>query len=139
MNSITHKYVEYIPATLDEGVVYISKKYKTMVHKCCCGCGNEVVTPMGKTDWQLTEETESISIYPSIGNWGFKCKSHYWINKNRVLWSDQWSEDMIKAGRRSDRLKKEAYYKNESGDAYPVTNIISQLLQSLKNWWNNLF
>jgi len=60
--------------------------FGTVVHKCCCGCGNEVVTPLSQTDWQLSFDGESISLYPSIGNRNFKCKSHYWIKNNNVIW-----------------------------------------------------
>jgi hypothetical protein len=48
-----HKFVEFIPDELDTGVLYISTTYATVVHKCCCGCGNEVVTPLTPNDWQL--------------------------------------------------------------------------------------
>jgi Family of unknown function (DUF6527) len=30
----------------------------------------------------------SISLDPSIGNWGFQCRSHYWIKNNRVVWAE---------------------------------------------------
>lgn len=110
-----------------------------MVHNCCCGCGNEVITPIGKTDWQLTEESGSITIYPSIGNWSFKCRSHYWINKNRVLWADQWSDEMIQAGRQSDRFRKEAYYKNRNSEPDIITKWINHMLEKIGRWWNNLF
>ena len=38
--------VEFIPEHIEEGVLYISELYRTAVHKCCCGCGQEVVTPL---------------------------------------------------------------------------------------------
>ncbi|HRE68801.1 MAG TPA: DUF6527 family protein [Cyclobacteriaceae bacterium] len=27
---------------------------------------------------------ETVSLYPSIGNWGFTCESHYWITRSKV-------------------------------------------------------
>jgi len=86
INLIKYKFVEKIPDSLLSGVVYISVEYGTAVHKCCCGCGNEVVTPLSPKDWRLTFDGESISLHPSIGNWNFVCKSHYWIINNRVEW-----------------------------------------------------
>lgn len=83
--ALSHEFVPSIPDTLEEGVVYISIPYATAVHLCCCGCKNEVVTPITPTDWELTFDGETISLYPSIGNWGFACQSHYWIRRNRVV------------------------------------------------------
>jgi hypothetical protein len=82
--SITHEFVEYVPAKLAEGVLYISITYRTAVHRCACGCGNKVVTPISPADWQLLYDGDTVSLTPSIGNWGFPCRSHYWIRSNQV-------------------------------------------------------
>ena len=63
-----HKFVEFIPDELENGVLYVSVTYATAIHECCCGCGNEVVTPLAPNDWQLTFDGESITLFPSIGN-----------------------------------------------------------------------
>jgi Family of unknown function (DUF6527) len=110
LTSIQHQFVEYIPDSLSEGKIYVSIDYATAAHKCCCCCGNEVITPISPTDWQLTFDGQSISLYPSIGNWGFDCRSHYWIRRNRVEWASQWSQERIKRGRDSDQLAKERYF-----------------------------
>lgn len=81
---ITHEFVEYIPEQLTEGVVYVSIPFRTVVHRCCCGCGLEVVTPLSPTKWTLSFDGQAISLTPSIGNWSFPCQSHYWIRGNRV-------------------------------------------------------
>ena len=81
-----HEFVEYIPEKLSDGTIYISTTYGTAVHKCCCGCGNEVVTPLTPTDWKLIFDGETISLHPSIGNWNLDCKSHYWIKNNEIKW-----------------------------------------------------
>ena len=108
--TLRHAFVEFIPDKLDERIVYVSIPYATVAHKCCCGCGHEVVTPLSLTDWQLTFDGESISLNPSIGNWSFPCRSHYWIRRNRVQWSYQMSRDEIDAGRKADRVKKGQYF-----------------------------
>lgn len=76
-----------MPDTLEEGVLYISLLYDTAIHKCCCGCGNDVVTPGHPNGWQMTlTEPNLVSLHPSIGNWQFACKSHYWVRNNVVIW-----------------------------------------------------
>lgn len=92
---LTHKFVEYIPDKLEDRTVYVSIRFATAVHKCCCGCGHEVVTPLSPSGWQLSYDGESISLSPSIGNWGFPCKSHYWIKNDSVKWARKWSTKEI--------------------------------------------
>ncbi len=88
---------------MEDGVIYVSVDYATAIHKCCCGCGNEVVTPLSPTDWELTFDGKTISLYPSIGNWNFQCRSHYWIIRNTVEWCPKWDTKQInkKKGRDS--------------------------------------
>lgn len=107
---LAYYFVKSIPEKLEERTLYVSMDYATVTHKCCCGCGREVVTPLSPTDWKLTYDGVSISLLPSIGNWGFDCKSHYWIVRNTVKWADQWSTEQIAAGRAHDRRAKQYYY-----------------------------
>ena len=90
---LTHKFVKSVPEILEDGVIYISVEYGTAIHKCCCGCGNQVVTPFSPRDWKLIFDGEAVSLYPSIGNWNFKCESHYWIRNNQVEWVPKWTKD----------------------------------------------
>lgn len=106
INSLEHKFVDHIPDILDDGVLYVSIPFATAVHRCCCGCGSEVVTPLDPTDWQMTFDGKSVSLYPSIGNWSFDCQSHYWIRRNQVRWARRLSEDEIEKGRARDRFQK---------------------------------
>jgi len=108
--AISHRFVEFIPEVLDEGVVYVSVPYATVVHKCCCGCGREVVTPLSPTDWELRFDGKTISLYPSIGSWNLPCKSHYWIRRDRVDWARRWSQVEIEKGRAGDRKARDEYY-----------------------------
>ncbi len=89
--TINHEFVDYIPDAIKEGTVYVCVPFATVVHRCCCGCGNEVVTPLSPTDWKLIFDGQSISLDPSVGNWSFPCQSHYWIRRNKVVWARRWS------------------------------------------------
>jgi hypothetical protein len=92
-------FVDLAPEFLEEGNIYVSIKYKSAIHKCVCGCGNEVLTPFSPNDWQITYDGETISLYPSICNLNFECKSHYWITRNKVIQAREW-------GKNRHRLKR---------------------------------
>lgn len=146
--ALTHKFVKSIPEKLEERTLYISIDYATVVHKCCCGCGYEVVTPLSPTDWKLIFDGVSISLFPSIGNWGFPCRSHYWIENNTANWADQWSEAQIEAGRMYDRQLKQRYYGTgtQTTNDKPTTSAGQQSGRShregfwswIVKWWSNL-
>ncbi len=108
--TLIHKFVDHIPEDIKDGEIYISILFKTAVHKCCCGCGKEVVTPLSPTGWELTFNGETTSLYPSIGNWSFECQSHYWISHNRVEWSYRFSKRQIELARDHDQLAKKEYF-----------------------------
>lgn len=110
MKMLKHKFVEFVPEKIEEGVLYISMEYCTAVHKCFCGCGNEVVTPLSPTDWKLTFDGKTITLYPSIGNWNFECRSHYWIRNNTVEYAERWTEREILSGRENDLERKKEYF-----------------------------
>lgn len=103
MMRLKHEFVEFIPDNIEDGVLYVSMEYATATHKCICGCGSEVVTPLSPTDWKLSYDGESISLNPSIGNWSFDCQSHYWIKNSRVVHSNKWSQKEIEENRVQDR------------------------------------
>jgi hypothetical protein len=92
---------------------------KTVVHLCCCGCRREVVTPLSPTDWKLIFDGMSISLYPSIGNWTFPCRSHYWIQCDRAQWAEDWTQEEIEVGRTADTLAKARYFEREAGKPEP--------------------
>lgn len=97
---IRHEFIEEAPEALEEGVLYISIAYRTSLHLCCCGCGNQVVLPLRPTAWRLAYDGETVSIWPSIGNWSFACRSHYWIRDSRIEWASDWTADQVAAGHR---------------------------------------
>lgn len=92
-----HKFVEFLPDQLESGVLYVCVQYATASHKCCCGCGRDVVTPISPTDWQLIYDGRSISLTPSIGNWSYPCRAHYWIKRNRIMWeAGDFAEEILR-------------------------------------------
>ena len=46
-------FTQYVPETLEDGILYISIENRTITHLCCCGCRSEVVTPLDPTQWRL--------------------------------------------------------------------------------------
>jgi hypothetical protein len=142
--NLIYEFVEYIPDDLKDGIIYVSITYATVVHRCCCGCGNEVITPLSPTDWRLIFDGESISLDPSIGNWNFACQSHYWIRRNTVKWAPRWSKKEINAGRNRDALVKKRYYDSTRTpvlhDTFPSVeetgkdSILVGLWRKLRKW-----
>jgi hypothetical protein len=63
--SVKHQFVEFIPEELAEDILYISIRFATASHLCCCGCRNKVVTPLHPTDWKLTFDGKTVSLSPS--------------------------------------------------------------------------
>lgn len=125
---LKHQFVEFMPDVIQEGVIYISLEYKSVIHKCACGCGKEVNTPLHPTGWKLLYDGESISLKPSVGNWSFDCKSHYWITNNEVEWSLKWSDETIREVRVVEDSEREEYYKNK--DTENLDNDSSYLINT---------
>ena len=110
VDRLTYRVVELMPPTIEDGVLYISLEYMTAVHRCRCGCGERVVTPIGPTDWSVTFHGDTVSLHPSIGNWGLACASHYVVRRGRVEWKPRWSQERIDAGRQADHLAKQRHF-----------------------------
>lgn len=98
-----YRFVEEVPATLPEGVLFVSTDYATAVHLCACGCGVKVVTPLAPSEWSITFNGAAVGLSPSIGNWSFPCRSHYWIRDGWVIRAAQWSDRKIQANRDADK------------------------------------
>ncbi|XGV94665.1 MAG: DUF6527 family protein [Leptolyngbya sp. BL-A-14] len=107
---LEHRFVEHVPENLTSGVLYISMEYATAIHRCCCGCGEEVVTPFTPTDWKMTFDGETVSLSPSIGNWNFACRSHYFIYNGRVVEAANWTDEQVKTERSRDKAVKALHY-----------------------------
>lgn len=81
---VKHIKVQNLPFIdkMEENTIYISDKYGISEHKCLCGCGKRVATPLGYKEWSYKIDTKNrLSMHPSIGNYQYPCKSHYIIYK----------------------------------------------------------
>ena len=137
LNAIEPEFVEFVPPELMEGKLYLSMEYATTVHLCACGCGNKVVLPLSPAEWQLLFDGESVSLTPSVGNWEFPCRSHYWIKRNKIKWAAPWSEKQIQAGRRRDLADLEAHFTGDIGAEQGAEP--SRARGSLRSWLRHRF
>lgn len=110
ISAIRPAYVDSFPKVLKDGVLYISKTFNTACHRCCCGCGTKIVTPLRPTEYQLTHVGGRVSLYPSIGNWNHPCQSHYVIHNGQVIQAGAMGSAEIDAGRAYDEATKRKYY-----------------------------
>jgi hypothetical protein len=108
--TVQFEFVESVPARVQDGIIYVSTRFATAIHKCCCGCGTEVATPLSPAGWTLIFDGDTVSLYPSIGNWSMPCKSHYWIRRNHVIWARRWSKQEISSVRRRDQEAYEQHF-----------------------------
>lgn len=109
--------VEEIPPSkeLQEGNIYISHKYGTAIHLCACGCGEEVVTPLSNEGWTLFFNGK-FSLNPSIGNFQFPCRSHYFIINEEIRWCEKRQKEdtnssLFKNGKKKNKNKKKFWKK----------------------------
>jgi hypothetical protein len=110
ISSMRAEFVELIPKQLEDGVLYVSRKFQTASHLCCCGCKTKIVTPFRNAEYTLTERGGGVSLAPSIGNWDHPCQSHYWIENSSVVWAAPMSRAAIHAGRAHDDALRDAYF-----------------------------
>ena len=80
--------VHRVPEVPQSGILYACFDCNVVVHLCACGCGEKVALPIDPDCWKVEYDGESLSLHPSIGNFQYPCKSHYWIRKNKVVWAD---------------------------------------------------
>ena len=139
---LEHRFVETFPETLEPGVLYVSLEFGSAAHSCCCGCGEEVVTPLTPTDWSITYDGETITLHPSVGSWTLPCRSHYVISHNRVIKAAPWSDAEVAAERRRDRRAKAAHYGLDAAsdvDASVPDAEPARIQPAAYNWKKRLF
>ena len=144
MRSLQHRFVQYLPETLEPGILFISLEYVTASHLCCCGCGEEVVTPFSPVGWRMTFDGETISLWPSIGNWNLRCRSHYIIDRGRVVVAGAWTDEQVTAERHRDKEAKADYFgRSNVAPPAPQTPVIQAPAPQQIGWlgklWRRLF
>ncbi len=83
------QFVERTPETLENGILYVMPHLGLAIHKCMCSCGETVVTPLLPemvNGWQWFYDEDGVTLTPSVGNFQYKCKSHYFLTHGRVEW-----------------------------------------------------
>ena len=136
---LDHRFCTHIPESLETDVLYVSMEYATAAHSCCCGCGEEVVTPFTPTDWKMTFDGRAISLWPSVGNWTLPCRSHYVVKEGVVIEAQPWSDEEIAAERQRDQAAKARYYgTGEKGDLDEERSGVEQEDLVRTSWWQRL-
>lgn len=115
MKTLTHKFVETLPEPLDDGIIYVSIRFRIVAHNCCCGCGEPVILNLAPNGWKLTYDGKSISLHPSVGNWSLQCRSHYWITRNTVEWAESWSDIKVQRAQIREQAELNADSKSREG------------------------
>ncbi|RMQ41419.1 hypothetical protein ALQ04_200042 [Pseudomonas cichorii] len=143
IRNLTPQFVEHFPDRLESGELYLAMEFSTAAHLCACGCGNKVITPFSPTDWQMSFDGETVSLKPSIGNWTFKCRSHYWVRSGRIEWAGNMSQEAINAGRKRDaeaKVRQQPGRPRESEVRQPAPQIqqpteAPSLITRLRKWF----
>lgn len=135
--------VHQLPDHLEEGALYICEEFNLTAHKCCCGCGEDVFLKLGPAKWQLSKMPDgSVSLEPSVGNWNYSCKSHYWITNNRVIDAGPMDAFEIEAVKRRDRHDRDrhiahvnAQSEKECGVWRRIRSLATSAMGRLKAAW----
>lgn len=79
-----------IPDCLADHVYIVGlQKPKWVIISCPCGCGEKIEVNLMQSRhprWKLNVTNGAISLWPSLWMTDKKCGSHFWIEKNRVIW-----------------------------------------------------
>lgn len=141
---LAHVYVEFIPKEIDGGILYISRRFNTAAHRCCCGCGFKVVTPLNAAKWNLVDHGDTVSLAPSIGLGALPCRSHYWIRRGRVDWYAEMTATQTRRARQRDEYASRVF----TGEIKPPPARESPrqapsqrpgFWASIKAWWDSLW
>lgn len=130
LSRFEHRFVDSFPKPLEAGVLYVSMRFRTVAHLCACGCGNKVVTPLSPAGWSMRFDGESVTLAPSVGNGRIPCRSHYFIEKNQVVWSYAMTDDLTAESQERDAAARARYYGIQRGaNIVPRTATTPRLAQ----------
>lgn len=120
-DELAFEFADGFPGELFPGILYVSIPFATAAHLCCCGCGHQVVTPLRPNRWSVTFDGASLSLWPSVGNAGLPCRSHYVIRRNRVVWLQDLTRD------ETERAMQR--------DGWLDSTATQQTAQGKRRWW----
>lgn len=106
LNSLETVFVHRVPDKIEEGILYVCMECNLVVHLCPCGCGEKVVLPIDSNQWILSYDGSGITLLPSVGNYQFKCKSHYYIRNSEVVWIPKTKQSQKKKRQKNRWFKK---------------------------------
>lgn len=140
LTSITPVFVDSVPEQLELGILYVSEENDVVMHLCCCGCGQEVVTPLSPAEWSIKRSGKVVSLRPSIGNWDYPCRSHYWVTNNRIEWVGPMSNKQIAIVKERDRIDKQRYIDHVNAEKLKkvdsdLWSVIRNLFNKVKSWF----
>lgn len=140
VTAIEPAFVEFMPLKLEPGKLYVSMIYGTTMHLCACGCGNKVVLPLSPVEWQLYFDGDTVSLTPSIGNWEFPCRSHYWIKANKIRWATRWTDEQINVGRQRDTEALNAFIADRTSptnapQGIQHASVRDRILRNIHRWF----
>lgn len=106
---IEHRYVDVIPNELEEGTLYISRRFNTASHLCACGCGTRIPTPLNPSKWTLTDHGKTVSLSPSVGLGTLECRSHYWIRRSQIDWFPDMTDAQTRRAQARDHYASQVF------------------------------
>ena len=109
---IRKEFVHRMPSELEEGVLYVCLDCDVVIHKCACGCGEKVVLPLAPEHWQLHYDGE-VTLSPSIGNYQYDCRSHYFIRNGKIIWIEPVKEEQKRKKKHKKEKKKWLFFKRQ--------------------------
>ena len=79
-----------IPTRLGARIYVVgSETPKWVVLDCPCGCGERIdvnLMAVRRPAWKFSANDGKVTLWPSLQMPAYKCGSHFWIRKNRIVW-----------------------------------------------------
>jgi hypothetical protein len=84
--------MQELPSRLGDRLYVVGRpgKFKWAILACPCGCGERVdvcLMPSASPRWELTLRDGRASLSPSIWVPAERCGSHFWLRRNKIVWS----------------------------------------------------
>ena len=80
-----------LPAMIGDRLYVVGQpgKFKWAILMCPCGCGERLdvcLMPSARPRWELTLREGRASLSPSIWVPRERCGSHFWLQRNKIIW-----------------------------------------------------